>query len=191
MKSPLHDAIESHNAIRKGHIPFWKLTDNGQVLLGHTGDVKFLVSTANRYLGQCDFNKMPYISFDHIFGYSLSIWMGLLVTKGLSNQLLKELREEINEMRFFHILNPAIPSRGKPLPHWDYVADMEDFVDPKTTAAYAFSQQLTLNGFAGLKRCGMKNCQKFFIGRPDAKWCSKTCGSKHRVTQKRKRDRNK
>ncbi len=178
-------------AARKGHIPFWKLADNGQVLLGHTGDVTFLIATANKYLGKGDFKKAGRTPFDHLFGYYLGVWMGHFIDSDnkLSSQLLKKLRKELGEIRFFHTLNPAIPSRGEPLPHWDFIADMEDFSSPETTAAYAFSQQLTLDGFARLKRCEMSKCGKFFIGRPNAKWCSVACGSKYRVGQKRKRDR--
>lgn len=66
---------------------------------------------------------------------------------------------------------------------------MEDFSDPNTVAAYAFSAQLTVDGFVRLKYYEMRDCHKFFIGRPNTKWCSKACGSKYRVTEKRKRDR--
>lgn len=190
MRNTLLDSMEGWSAARKGHIPFWKFTGNGQILLGHTGDVKFLIEMANKYLGKGDFGKLPHISFEHVFGYSLGVWMKQFVDKGFTTEMLKELREEMDKIRFFHFLNPAIPTRGKPLPHWEYSADMEDFSDPNTVAAYAFSAQLTVDGFVGLKYCDMHDCQKFFIGRPNAKWCSKACGSKHRVTEKRKRDKD-
>lgn len=190
MGTTLHDSMEGWLAARKGHIPFWKLTENGQVLLGHTGDVKFLIATANKYLGKDDFKKMTHIPFEHLFGYALGCWMARFVDKGFTSQMLKDLRKELSDVRFFHILNPAIPSRGEPLPHWEFVADMEDMSDPEVTAAYAFSHQLTLDGFVGLKRCGLSNCKRFFIGRPDAKWCSNACGSRYRVGQKRKRDKS-
>lgn len=189
MRNTLLDSMEGWSAARKGHIPFWKFTGDGQILLGHTGDVKFLIEMANKYLGKGDFSKLSYISFEHVFGYSIGAWMKRFVDKGFTTEMLKELREEMDEIRFFHFLNPAIPSRGKPLPHWEYSADMEDFSDPNTVAAYAFSVQLTVDGFVGLKYCEMGDCQKFFIGHPNAKWCSAACGSKHRVAEKRKRDR--
>jgi len=40
-----------------------------------------------------------------------------------------------------------------------------------------------------LKRCQLKSCRKYFFGGPRAKWCSDTCGSKVRVRNKRKRDK--
>jgi hypothetical protein len=191
MKKSLHGMMEGWFASRKGHIPFYKLTfEDGQVLVGHTGDVQFLIEAANKYLGEIDVNRTAYISFDQMFGYSLGVWMGRFLEEGFSMSMLRELRQELGEIRFFHVLNPAIPSRGKPLPHWDHVADMEHFNDPSVTAAYAFSQQMTLDGFTGLKRCKMKSCKRFFIGRPDSKWCSTACGSRYRVSQMRKRNKS-
>lgn len=189
MKTSLHDSMESWFATREGHIPFWKWTEDGRTLIGHTGNINFLIESANKYIGKDDFKKMSHIPYDHVFGYSLGLWMGRFVEKGFTSELLKELREELGGVRFFHTLNPAIPSRGKPLPHWEHSADMEDFNDPQTTAAYAFSQQMTVDGFAKLRRCKDKTCLKFFVGRPDAKWCSKSCGSKHRVNEKRRKDK--
>lgn len=191
MKKTLLDSMIGWDAYRKGHIPFWRLTDDGQVLLGHTGDVNFLIESANKYLENDDFKKSTYLHFDHVFGYSLGIWMGRFIDSKckLNSVLLTDLRDELAEIRFFHTLNPAIPSRGQPLPHWEFTADMEDFSDPATTAAYAFSQQLTLDGLKGLKRCAMVTCKKFFIGRPNAIWCSSKCGGKYRVAKKRKMDK--
>lgn len=57
---------------------------------------------------------------------------------------------------------------------------------PSILGAYMFSHVRLLGGFEGLKRCHNSTCCKFFIGRPNAKWCSKSCGSKHRVTKMRK-----
>ena len=58
---------------------------------------------------------------------------------------------------------------------------------PEIFGAYMFSQVTRLKGFEGLKRCQNSNCFKFFIGRSNAKWCSNSCGSKHRVTKMRKK----
>src|SRR5690606_32059637 len=52
--------------------------------------------------------------------------------------------------------------------------------------AYMFSNIASLDGFEGLKRCQSADCQKFFIGRTNVKWCSKTCGSRCRVKKMRK-----
>lgn len=57
---------------------------------------------------------------------------------------------------------------------------------PLIFGAYMFSNVTTLGGFEGLKRCQSKGCLKFFIGRTNTKWCSKSCGSKYRVKKMRK-----
>ena len=121
MRNPLHDSMEAHFTTRKGHIPFWKWTENGQILLGHTGNLNFLIEIANHYFKKNDFNKMSNFPFDHIFGHSLGVWMARFIEKGLTSQLLRELRQELNEIRFFHVLNPAIPSRGEPFSLAPYI----------------------------------------------------------------------
>lgn len=67
-----------------------------------------------------------------------------------------------------------------------HVAFMPHNPPPLIFGAYMFSHVTSLGGFDGLKRCYNKTCTKFFIGRSNAKWCSNSCGSKHRVTKMRK-----
>lgn len=40
-----------------------------------------------------------------------------------------------------------------------------------------------------LKRCSLNECRRFFFGDPRKKWCSDNCGSKVRVRNKRKKDK--
>ena len=193
MRKPLQELDEGVQAIRngfarrQGHITIpYKVIGRGEILFRNTGDVTFLIETANNSM---ETSSTKDSSFLQKFGFNLSRWMNRLVSTSFNMPMLQELRGELGNIRFYHVLNPAIPSRGKPLPHWDYIADTEDFIDPKTMAAYAFSQQLTLDGFTGLKRCKLKSCKKFFIGRPNTKWCKDSCGSLYRVQQMRKLNR--
>ena len=41
-----------------------------------------------------------------------------------------------------------------------------------------------------LHTCQLDGCNNYLLGGPRAKWCSDNCGSKHRVRNKRKRDKN-
>jgi predicted RNA-binding Zn ribbon-like protein len=68
------------------------------------------------------------------------------------------------------------------------IADMRRPPDVQGIAAHLFSNQLALGALAGLKRCAEADCRKFFIGRPNKKWCSDSCGSRSRVRRKRRRD---
>lgn len=55
--------------------------------------------------------------------------------------------------------------------------------------AFYFAKALQEGGLDGVKRCGMSDCKKFFVGTYRAKWCSNTCGSRNRARNKRIRDR--
>lgn len=50
---------------------------------------------------------------------------------------------------------------------------------------------LACGAFVGLKRCGSKECQKYFIGKSNKRWCSSACGSRFRVKKMRKKNKNK
>lgn len=71
-----------------------------------------------------------------------------------------------------------------------FVAHIPHNPHPTIFAAYMFSNMTSLGWLEGLKRCKNPECQQFFIGRTNAKWCSKNCGSLYRVKRKRKKDRS-
>ena len=118
-----------------------------------------------------------------LFAYE---WLELFVEKGITREVVRQLNSRIGHVHFIHVLTP--PSDG--LPTWRRIAKGDDIHDPEISVAYGVSNLLAIGAFEGLKRCKMQSCEKFFIGRPDAKWCSTACGSKHRVYKKRKKDRN-
>lgn len=72
-----------------------------------------------------------------------------------------------------------------------FVAHIPHQPPPTVFAAYMFTNMTSLGWLNGLKRCSSIDCQQFFIGRPNVKWCSKTCGSRSRVKKMRKRNKNK
>jgi hypothetical protein len=55
--------------------------------------------------------------------------------------------------------------------------------------AFSVAVALADGALDTLKRCALKECSKYFVGDPRAKWCSETCGSKYRVRNKRKKDK--
>ena len=69
-----------------------------------------------------------------------------------------------------------------------YVAQYDKIPEPEAIAADYFSNLLSSGMLKRLKRCQMEDCEKLFLGPPQAIWCSKTCGSKFRVRKKRKLD---
>jgi hypothetical protein len=70
-----------------------------------------------------------------------------------------------------------------------FVAHIPNKPHPTIFAAYMFSNMTSLGWLEGLKRCKSPECQQFFLGRSNVKWCKKSCGSLCRVRQKRKRDK--
>lgn len=58
--------------------------------------------------------------------------------------------------------------------------------NPSMFGAYFFNHVVSLGGLKQLKKCSNNNCLKFYIGRSNTKWCSKSCGSKYRVKKMRK-----
>lgn len=160
-------------------------TIDGKIRMHRATDVKRLIDAANKFLSKGELEKKISIDAAHFFERSLSVWMTRLVGEGISKNLIADLNTEMKGVRFWHLLMPPEDE----LPYWKHIADLKSYFRPEVDAAYAFSQQLAIGSFKGLKRCRIPDCQKFFVGRPDAKWCSKACGSRHRVNKKRKRDR--
>lgn len=174
MKKPLQVEKEQFLLSRKGRLIGWGIAD-----------VKNLLKKANKakvenlkldaevtlYEAECIFTQE---------------WFDTFIDKGLSKETIDKLNSRIAHVRYHHIL--MYSSKG--LPYWRHVANADQIDDPELSIAYGMSHLLTIGAFEGLKRCGLKECQKYFISRPNTKWCSKTCGSLYRVRQKRKKDKH-
>ena len=70
-----------------------------------------------------------------------------------------------------------------------FVAHIPHKPPPTVFAAYMFSNMTSLGWLSGLRKCKNPECQHFFIGRPNARWCKKSCGSLVRVRKKRQASR--
>ncbi len=126
------------------------------------------------------------VSPDEVFCWWVKEYMAQIVENGVTDNFAGELNELLSEVRYIHVL--AVSKKGEP--YWqNNIADMREASTPPELAAYALSQHLATGGLNGIKRCELSDCRKFFVGRPNAKWCSKSCGGKHRVRKKRKRDK--
>jgi hypothetical protein len=55
--------------------------------------------------------------------------------------------------------------------------------------ALAFLRVVNAGLVNRIHRCALQECRQVFFGDVRARWCSPSCGSKHRVRRKRKRDR--
>ena len=106
------------------------------------------------------------------------------IEKGATIELLGELTEILAEVPFQHVLMPD----GRGQANWEFIVDIGRQLDAEEFAAIFFSHLLSIGALENAKRCEMDDCRRFFVGPPNRKWCSDSCGSKYRVRKKRKRD---
>ncbi|MGE4106315.1 MAG: hypothetical protein AB7F66_03815 [Bacteriovoracia bacterium] len=174
MKTPLQHEKEQFLISSKGRLIGWGRKD-----------VKNLIKNANRAKSEGLLSKQSLTLNDAecIFAYE---WFDTFLVKGITEEVIKKLNSRITHIHYRHVLMHS-SNRG---PYWRRIADGDQIDDPELSVAYGIAHLLAVGAFDGLKRCRMQTCQRFFIGRPDAKWCTKACGSRHRVYQKRKRDKN-
>lgn len=116
-------------------------------------------------------------------------WLSRYLQEGITDALLDDLNSAIHETRYAKYILPAdLMSSETGLPQNAYVAQYDNLPDPRAYAADDFSKLLTSGQLKRLKICQLEECDNFLLGPPQARWCSKTCGSKFRVREKRKRD---
>jgi len=186
MKKALHDENDAFLTYREGEITAWRTHDVEMLLAAANDAPNYEVTEKNGFtILKKDGVAVTRVSPEETFCTIVHDWMCDLVDQGVTDTLIDELNSAVANIRYLHVLQPATDGN----PYWQYnIADMNRNLTVDEAAAYAFSHQLALGGLNGLKRCQLSDCQRFFIGRPNAKWCSKTCGSKSRVREKRKRD---
>ncbi|MGE0483474.1 MAG: CGNR zinc finger domain-containing protein [Gammaproteobacteria bacterium] len=144
-----------------------------------------IVEAANNALANCSACDAP----EHQVLHELRAWMNRYLEEGISDEFLNDLNAALHEIRYSKYVLPLdlLPSESG-FPRNGYIAKYERTMSPTAVAADDFSKLLTSGMLRRLKLCQSQDCQRFFLGPPQAKWCSKTCGSKFRVRAKRKRD---
>ena len=174
MKKTLRSGSRTFRSLMDGTVQSWDTT----ITVG-------LIEMVNRVLAEQTGASPSYVTAVYAFCAAMHDWMERLVEKGVTKGLIDDLNDELEDVRFQHVLE----GDGAGQPTWRYIADLESGLDPDSAAAYGFSHLLEAGALDGLKRCQLSDCENFFIGRPNAKWCSQKCGSLHRVRAKRKRER--
>ena len=119
----------------------------------------------------------------------LYAWLKRYLKEGVTENLLNELNSAMHSVRFANYLVPTdlVPSRNG-YPKSVFAANFDKLPAPSIFAAFEFSKFLSSGVLHRLRRCQNQECERFFIGPPQAKWCSKACGSKVRVSKMRKRN---
>ena len=187
MKKALHDKNDVFFTFRKGELLGWKAHDV-EMLLAAANDAPVLEheERKNGYtIVKKDGVVVTSLSSVETFCLSVNDLMSDLVDEGVTVEMIDDINTVLFDIRYIHVL--MLSDSGTP--YWqNNIADMNRAPSEQEAAYYAFAHQLAIGGLEGLKRCQLSDCEKFFIGRPDAKWCSKSCGSKYRVRKKRKKD---
>ncbi|UJF20267.1 CGNR zinc finger domain-containing protein (plasmid) [Vibrio sp. SS-MA-C1-2] len=110
------------------------------------------------------------------------------INNGLSDADINEINNKLVKIHY----SKALLSDDLMIQNNDsrviYIAQLDQLTSPDIYAINEFVKLLELNALDKVKICQLDNCQKLFIGRPQGKWCSDSCGSKNRVRVKRKRD---
>ena len=184
MKKALHNKNDLTYYEKDGLLKAWRIDVNALIKASNdTSDFEELEENGERLLKK-DGVVVPGINDNECFSALVHDWMSYLVDEGLTEMLTFELNIRLENIRYIHRLMPA--SNGST--RWLKIVDMNKGLTVQEQAGFAFSHQLAIGAFDGLQRCQLPECKKFFIGRPNSKWCSKSCGSKYRVREKRKRD---
>lgn len=120
---------------------------------------------------------------------AISIEIKIFIERFIRNQANDSLLEDINSnLRGVNFKHKLVHFK-KGEPFWEYWVYMTNPMPPKVNAAILISHLLSIGALSNVKECNFEECNSFFVGPPNRKWCSSKCGSIHRVRQKRKRDK--
>jgi len=113
-------------------------------------------------------------------------WVRRLVKHRVTDSLLADVDRIVRGELWsaFLILEPS--SRKF---EWRLRPRRDSLQDREKMFGWMVAWLVTVDAIDGLKRCALKDCRKYFVGGPRAKWCSENCGSKYRIRKKRKLDR--
>jgi hypothetical protein len=173
MKKALHGQKEVFVIERQGNVVVWDFF------------AEEIVEAANNGLRSGPADNSP----ENRVLHNLRLWMSRYLKEGITDDFLNDLNAALHEIRYSKYIFPLdlLPSEIG-FPKNGYVAKYDRTPSPEAYAADDFSKLLTSGLLKRLKLCQMEGCEKFFLGPPQAKWCSKTCGSKFRVREKRRRE---
>jgi hypothetical protein len=172
MKKPLHKKSETFLSYADGRITVWDEDDE-----------EVLVEAANRGLGH-SIDELTRVDGLMVFERTVAQWLTGLRKDGFTALMIEELNKQTADIRYRRLLN--LDEDGSP--RWDSIADLGGDIGSESKAAYAISHLLGSGAFQRLRQCQEDTCDRFFLGPPNARWCSDRCGSRSRGRDKRKRD---
>jgi predicted RNA-binding Zn ribbon-like protein len=186
VKKALHAEEGFFFSFKAGKVKAWDSKLANALIEAANKVINYTVSEKHGYTVIKDGSvTKAHITEEEGFCIAVNDWLSQLVDEGVTVEMIEDLNETLSEIRFIRVLMPSTGGAH----YWQDIADLDKSLNPDEAAAYGFSHLLEIGALDGLKRCKLPDCERFFIGRPNAKWCSKTCGSRHRVRNKRKKDK--
>lgn len=169
-------------ALQDGGPAFHSMID-GRVNTWDSKVAEELLERVNQVLSGIPPESELYLPAEYGFWMAMGSLLDRLIQEGVTSKMIANLNFGLRNISFRHVLR--LTDSGEPT--WQYIADFRLGPDAIASAAYGFSHLLEVGALDGLKRCESTDCRNFFIGRPNAKWCSKRCGSRYRVRLKRQK----
>lgn len=160
---------------------YFYISTAGKLKLYSKDDAEILITGANNHLMNLPKRSLVQINLDHFVFECMDEYF----ESGVNDDLLNKLNKHMEGIRHQCLVEK---SHKKLLAV--HIAHIPINPPPTIFASYLFSHITSLGGLEGLKRCQSPECQQFFIGRSNVKWCSKTCGSRSRVKKMRKKNRS-
>ena len=154
------------------------IKDGKETIRYEKDSVEILLDGANYYIEEGEAGPKSKIALSKSI-YNL---MNSYEEHGPTNSLIDELNKFLAPVR-----HQCFVGRKNKKLITTHIAHLQHHPEPAVFACYLFSSMTSLGWLDGLKRCQSPECKKFFIGRTNVKWCSKTCGSRSRVKKMRKR----
>ena len=157
---------------------YFCIKTNKEIKFYSSKDAVGLIEAANLYIEKKNGKKLEF-SVPELEEFIYEC-MELYYENGVSNILINKLNEHLKNVNI-QCLVENIENKLSAI----HLAHIPFNPHPLIFGAYMFSHVTSLGGFEGLKRCQNADCHKFFLGRPNSKWCTNSCGSKYRVNKMR------
>lgn len=157
------------------------LFQEGQLIGWGASDVKNLLKSANEAIINEE-TKTRNLTWKELSDIIVYEWFEKFVNTGVTEEVVRDLNKRISHIQYRRAL-----MHSKKGPYWREVADANSLNHPDLKTAYMISHLLAIGALKDLKRCSLKDCKKFFVGPSNRLWCSKSCGSLHRVRKMRKK----
>lgn len=162
------------------------LYEKGELIGWSSKTAQNLIESANSAVITEETKRRTNLSFKELADIIVYEWFEQFVENGITKEIIKELDKRMSWIEY----RRSLMHNGDGHPYWREVCDAKSLHHPDLRVAYIISHLLVMGGLDGLKRCELKDCRKFFLGPPNRQWCSKKCGSLHRVRKQRKQKKS-